>query len=155
MTNAFTLGAMTLLSQPTLSWETVGMPVNEGPAALYNGTKVWLSYSASYCWTSAYSLGLLEWNGGNPTSPSSWIKSGPVFSSADGDFGTAHNGWFTSPDGTETWLVYHASLSDPAKCDGSRVTMAQKLGWHSNGEPLFGSPRSLSDNVPVPSGDGS
>lgn len=26
MTNAFTLGAMTLLSQPTLSWETVGMP---------------------------------------------------------------------------------------------------------------------------------
>jgi GH43 family beta-xylosidase len=26
MTNAFTLGAMTLLSQPTAAWETVGMP---------------------------------------------------------------------------------------------------------------------------------
>jgi len=77
-------------------------------------------------WTSAYSLGLLEWNGGNPTLPSSWVKSGPVFSSANSLYGTAHNGFFTSPDGRETWLVYHASKTDPAKCDGSRVTMAQK-----------------------------
>lgn len=121
--------------------------MNEGPAGLSNGTKYWISYSASYCefkpmsdvlysleysmrafvgWTSSYSLGLLEWTGGNPTSAASWIKSGPVFTSADGDYGPGHNGWFLSPDGTETWIVYHASLSDPAACDGTRVTMAQK-----------------------------
>jgi GH43 family beta-xylosidase len=53
MTNAYTLGARTLISQPTLAWETVSLPVNEGPQALINGSRVWLTYSASACEYSA------------------------------------------------------------------------------------------------------
>lgn len=87
------LGASKVLSQPTQSWETAGTPVNEGPAALYHGGKTFLSYSASYCWTSSYSLGLLTWNGaGDPTLSSSWTKTGPFLTSANGNYGPGHNG---------------------------------------------------------------
>ncbi|KAG9049646.1 hypothetical protein FS837_009617 [Tulasnella sp. UAMH 9824] len=99
MTNAYTLGARSLLSTPTASWETVGSPVNEGPQALYKNGTIYLTFSASYCWTSSYSLGLLKYNGGTVTSASSWTKSGPVFTSANGNYGPGHNGFFTSPDG--------------------------------------------------------
>jgi GH43 family beta-xylosidase len=86
------IGPSSVISQPTLDWERVRNPVNEGPAALYHGGKTFIAYSASDCWTSSYQLGLLTWNGGNPLSASSWVKSGPHFSSANQNFGTGHNG---------------------------------------------------------------
>ena len=39
-----------------------------------------------------YAIGLLTWNGGDPTQASSWSKTGPHFTSANGNYGTAHNG---------------------------------------------------------------
>ncbi|KAL9108211.1 MAG: hypothetical protein Q9227_006948 [Pyrenula ochraceoflavens] len=97
-------GPTSVISTPTLPWETHGFPVNEGPQALYNTTsgKTWLTYSASHCSTPHYSLGLLTYIGNdhqahpnaNPLDPSSWRKSkDPVFKS-DGPhlFGTGHNG---------------------------------------------------------------
>ena len=88
------IGAASTLSQPTLSWETQGeISVNEGPAAMYHGGKTFLAFSASYCWSPSYQLGLLTWDGsGDPTDSSSWNKTGPVFSSANGNYGTGHNG---------------------------------------------------------------
>ncbi|PPR05418.1 hypothetical protein CVT24_008032 [Panaeolus cyanescens] len=173
MTNAYTIGAMSLLSEPTQSWETVDTPVNEGPAALYSGSRVWLAYSASFC---KLDVGIFDWSPGmerwQPTYPVLLGQVRPVFSSANGLYGTAHNGFFKSPDGKETWVVYHASATNPAKCDGSRITMAQNFFSHSSiadlyppffweifssfgttGAPSFGSPRNLNDNVPVPSGE--
>lgn len=93
MNSPGSLGTSKVLSTPTASWETVGAPVQEGPAAMYHGGKTYITYSASYCWTSSYQLGLLTWNGGDPTLSSSWAKSGPVFSSANGNYGTGHNGY--------------------------------------------------------------
>ncbi|KAG8921840.1 hypothetical protein FRC01_014857 [Tulasnella sp. 417] len=101
MTNAYTLGARSLLSEPLNSWERVDTPVNEGPVALYKNGAIYLAFSASFCWTSSYSLGLLKYNGGTVTSASSWTKSGPVFTSANGHYGPGHNGFFTAPDGAE------------------------------------------------------
>ncbi|KAG8921839.1 hypothetical protein FRC01_014856 [Tulasnella sp. 417] len=151
MTNAYTLGARSLLSTPTASWETVGVPVNEGPSALYKNGAIYLTFSASYCWTSSYSLGLLKYNGGTVTSASSWTKSGPVFSSANGHYGPGHNGFFTSPDGQTTYLVYHATSNSAGACDGSRYTLIQPLYFHSDGvTPNWGVPRALSDNIPAP-----
>lgn len=94
MNSPTSLGAVSTLSQPTLAWERIGeFPVNEGPAAMYHGGKTYLTYSASQCWSPSYQLGLLTYNGqGDPLSSSSWTKSGPVFSSANGNYGTAHNG---------------------------------------------------------------
>lgn len=87
------IGTPKLLSQPTNSWETVRNPVNEGPAAMYHGGKTFLSYSASDCWTASYALGLLTWNGsGDPTLASSWKKTGPFLTSANGNYGPGHNG---------------------------------------------------------------
>jgi GH43 family beta-xylosidase len=87
------IGTPRLLSKPTNSWETVRNPVNEGPAAIYHGGKTMLAFSASDCWSSSYQLGLLTWNGsGDPLNSASWTKTGPVFSSANGNYGTGHNG---------------------------------------------------------------
>ena len=95
MTSPSTLGPATLLTKPTQSWETQGdFPVAEGPAALYHGGKTYIAYSGSQCWSPSYQLGLLTYKGsGDPTSASSWTKSGPVFSSANGNYGTGHNGY--------------------------------------------------------------
>lgn len=79
--------------------------VNEGPNALYHNNNTWLSFSASWCGTPTYSLGLLAYDGsGDPHDATSWTKSGPAFSSANGNYGTGHNVFFSSPDGTEVWV---------------------------------------------------
>ena len=93
MTSPTALGTPSrVLSEPTLAWERVQNPVNEGAAPLYHGNRTFLAYSASYCWTDSYQLGLLTYKGsGDPTLASSWVKTGPVFSSANGNYGTGHN----------------------------------------------------------------
>ncbi|KAI5843455.1 glycosyl hydrolase [Morchella snyderi] len=154
MSNAYTIGTPYLLSEPTNSWETVGGAVNEGPAALYHGGKTYLTFSASYCWTTSYQLGLLTWDGSSdPLLSSSWTKSGPVFSSANGNLGPGHNGFFTSPDDAEIWNVYHATSISTGACDGNRYTMAQPVNWNSDGSPNFGSPDALSTSLNEPSGE--
>ncbi|KAJ4350541.1 hypothetical protein N0V95_004647 [Ascochyta clinopodiicola] len=154
LTSPGKIGATKVLSQPTQSWEKNGSPVMEGPAALYNGGKTYLTYSASYCWTPDYSLGLLTWNGsGDPSLSASWAKSGPVLKSANSNYGPGHNGFFTSPDGKEIWNVYHATANSAGSCDGNRYTMAQKVNFNSNGTPNFGTPAKLGTTITGPSGE--
>ncbi|KAF1974480.1 arabinofuranosidase [Bimuria novae-zelandiae CBS 107.79] len=154
MNSPTSIGASKLLSQPTLSWETVDTPVNEGPSAMYHGGKTYITYSASFCWTTSYSLGLLTWNGsGDPSLSSSWSKSGPVLKSENGNYGPGHNGFFTSPDGTEISNVYHATANSAAACDGNRYTMVNKMNWNSNGTPNFGTPAKLGTSFTGPSGE--
>ncbi|OAF61871.1 hypothetical protein VC83_01640 [Pseudogymnoascus destructans] len=59
---------------------------------MYYGGKTYLAYSASDCWTAGYQLGLLTWNGGDPTQASSWAKTGPFLTSTNGNYGAGHNG---------------------------------------------------------------
>ncbi|KAH8146014.1 uncharacterized protein LAJ45_09936 [Morchella importuna] len=154
MSNPWTIGTPYLLSEPTLSWETVNNPVNEGPAAMYWGGKTYIAYAASDCWTTSYQIGLLTYKGsGDPLLAASWTKTGPVFSSANGNLGTAHNGFFMSPDATEVWNVYHATAVTTGACDGRRYTMAQKVNWNSDGTPNFGVPPALSSVLTGPSGE--
>jgi GH43 family beta-xylosidase len=89
------IGPFSVLSQPLEPWETIEEPVNEGPAPLYHDGKVWIAYAASFCKTVDYQIGTLQWDGKNdPLKQTSWTKSsGPVFSSANGNYGTAHNGY--------------------------------------------------------------
>jgi GH43 family beta-xylosidase len=93
MNSPTSLGASKVLSEPLLDWERVDTPVNEGPTALYNNGKIFLAYSASFCWTPSYQLGLLTYKGGDPTLSSSWTKTGPFFSSANGNYGPGHNSY--------------------------------------------------------------
>ncbi|CAI4218380.1 unnamed protein product [Parascedosporium putredinis] len=154
MNSPTSIGAYKILSEPTLSWETVDTPVNEGAAAMYHGGKTFLAYSASFCWTSSYQLGLLTYKGsGDPTEASSWTKTGPNFSSANGNYGTGHNGFFQSPDGTEIWNVYHATPNSAGACDGNRYTAAKKVNWNADGSPNFGTAERLGTIIAGPSGE--
>ncbi|GAB1733237.1 hypothetical protein NU195Hw_g8445t1 [Hortaea werneckii] len=151
------IGAASTLSEPTLSWETQGeISVNEGPAAMYHGGKTYLAFSASYCWSPSYQLGLLTWDGsGDPTNSSSWNKTGPVFSSANGNYGTGHNdfSFFLSPDGTEIWNVYHATSDSRGNCAGDRYTAAEPVKWNADGSPNFGTAEALGLTMAGPSGE--
>lgn len=87
------------------------------------------------------------------------------------DYGPGHNGFFTSPNGQETYIVYHASTTSTVTCDGNRRTMVQPVYWHSDGKshcikrdrswslihtashigsPDLGDPRAISDAIPAP-----
>ncbi|PGH18304.1 hypothetical protein AJ79_00643 [Helicocarpus griseus UAMH5409] len=146
-------GATHTLSEPTEPWEQDGTPVQEGAAAMYHGGKTYIAFSASYCWTPSYQLGLLTWNGGDPLDRGSWVKTGPHFSSANGNYGTGHNGFFLSPDESEIWNVYHATANSEGACDGSRYTMAQVVNWNADGTPDFGISPPFSTVLEGPSGE--
>ena len=158
MSNPYTLSSstFTVISSPTLDWEKSGAAVNEGPEPLYHNGRTFLTYSASYCQTADYKLGQLELTGSDPLSASSWTKkSTPVLqrSDANGVYGPGHNGFFTSPDGTENWIVYHANSSSSGGCGNGRTTRAQKFTWNSDGTPNFGTPVALGTTLPGPSGE--
>jgi GH43 family beta-xylosidase len=148
-------GPKVKLSTPTNSWETKGMPVNEGPEPLYHNGKTFIVYSASFCGTPDYKLGLLTLTGSDPLNPAHWTKSGPVFQRQDANhvYGPGHNGFFTSPDGKEDWIVYHANTAASGVCDGARSTRAQKFTWNSDGTPNFGTPVALGVSLQSPSGE--
>ncbi|PPK93142.1 GH43 family beta-xylosidase [Kineococcus xinjiangensis] len=149
-------GPRTQISTPTLAWERQGHPVQEGPAILQRGGKTFMAYSASGCWTPDYKLGLLTWNGADPTRATSWVKSpNPVFQRNDANsvYGPGHNQFFTSPDGTETWNVYHANDAATDGCDNGRSLRAQRVTWNSDGTPNFGVPVRLGASLAGPSGE--
>ncbi|GAB2842246.1 hypothetical protein GCM10027074_05890 [Streptomyces deserti] len=157
MSNPYTVsGSYSTISTPTYDWERQGGTVNEGAEILQRGGRTFLIYSASGCWTPDYKLGQLELTGSNPLSASSWTKkSTPVFqrSDANGVYGPGHNGFFTSPDGKENWIVYHANDSASEGCDNGRTTRAQKFTWNSDGTPNFGTPVRLGAALAGPSGE--
>ncbi|KAB8227294.1 hypothetical protein ETB97_003199 [Aspergillus alliaceus] len=133
-------GDIYIISEPTEDFERHGTPVNEGPAALYLNGKTHIAYSASYCWTSYYCVGLLTWDGTtNPTSKSAWSKhDGCLLSSGNGNYGTGHNSFFQSPDASQTWIAYHATTNSGGACDDSRYTMVQEITSGANGFPDLG-----------------
>lgn len=145
-------GSIYVISQPTLAFERNGTPVNEAPTALYFNGKTHVAYAASYCWTPNYCMGLLTWDGTTtPHLASAWSKNnGCVFSSANGNYGPASNGFFQSPDTKETWLVYHATSNSAGACDDSRYTMVQPVTANSNGGPSFGIPAPFSQSFKEP-----
>ncbi|KAK7398147.1 hypothetical protein QQX98_012489 [Neonectria punicea] len=145
-------GSISIISQPDQTWEKHSHPVNEGPAALYAGGKTMISYSASYCWSPNYCLGLLTWDGKtNPTQASAWTKSsGCLLSSGSGHYGTGHNSFFQGPSGNEWWIAYHATSTSTGACDDSRYAMIQKITVGSDGAVSFGKPASSSTNIAEP-----
>jgi GH43 family beta-xylosidase len=148
-------GNRVLLTRPDYPWEQEGSDsVNEGPEPLLHDGRIFVTYSASQCADPGYKLGLLELTGPDPLNPASWQKRPtPVFQAANGAFGTAHNGFFVSPDGTETWLVYHATGNPRGSCWTDRTTRIQRFDWNADGSPSFGEPLGLDAEIVVPSGE--
>lgn len=156
MTNPWTLtGNRTRLTMPDYAWEKEGTAqVNEGPEPLYHEGRTFVTYSASQCGSPGYKLGLLELTGSDPMNAGHWWKSStPVFQAANGNYGTAHNGFFMSPDGTEYWIAYHGVSNPNGSCWIDRTTRIQPFGWQENGLPDFGEPLSLDTDIFAPSGE--
>lgn len=157
MTNPWTVsGERVELSRPEYEWEKIGEPhVNEGPQFLRNPNgQLFLIYSASGSWTDDYKLGLLTLTGSDPLDPNAWEKKPvPIFvkDPAVGVFGPGHNGFFTSPDGTEDWIIYHAAKFEGA--GWNRNVRMQKFSWNTDGTPNFGTPVATGAWQAVPSGE--
>ena len=151
-------GKRVLISKPQLPWELYGgkVKVNEGPEMLEHDSKLFLVYSASGCWTDHYALGMLMASANsNLLKPSSWRKvDHPVLSSsaAAHAFGTGHNTFFKSPDGTQDSILYHANPEPEEGCGGHRSPRAQPFTWGADGMPEFGPPVPLNEPMPKPSG---
>jgi GH43 family beta-xylosidase len=157
MSNPWTAsGTRRRLSTPTLSWETVGGAVNEGPEALQRNGQTFVVFSASHCSTPDYKLGLLRYNGGDPLQQSSWVKSpNPIFqrNNAANVYGPGHGNFFKSPDGTQDWMTYHANSSTSQGCDINRTTRAQQFTWNADGTPNLGVPVGTGVVLNSPSGE--
>jgi len=160
MSNPYTLtGQTVMISTPEHAWEKKGFSVNEGPEILKNNTDdVFLIYSASYCGTDDYALGMLRLaKDANPLLAASWTKAAnPVFAKVPTAYGAGHNGFFKSKDGKEDWIIYHANTeSHPANngCGNVRSTRMQKFTWNADGTPNFGEPVTVGAFIEVPSGE--
>lgn len=158
MKNAWTIeGNATRISTPTHAWEKNGFAVNEGPEFLLNGNKAFVVYSASFCGTDDYALGLLSLKeNGDPLIASDWVKSPqPVFTkdAQKSAFGPGHNSFFKSPDGTENWLIYHANSFAGEGCGTKRNVRMQKFTYKQDGSPNFGSPVATGAKINRPSGE--
>ncbi len=131
-----------LLSSPAYAWERHGFWVNEGPAFLAEGDRVFLTYSASDTGP-AYCMGLL-WADADADlmDISAWHKSSrPVFVTQPerGLFGPGHNSFVRDRDGSAL-LVYHARpydeiIGDPLY-DPNRHTYLLKVLF-ADGMPVF------------------
>ncbi|HEU5015656.1 MAG TPA: glycoside hydrolase family 43 protein [Roseiflexaceae bacterium] len=157
MSNPWTIsGERVQISAPTEAWERrCGPPyINEGPEVLQRNRRVFMIYSASGSWCDEYCLGMLTADeGANLLDPASWRKSdGPVFAKQDTACGPGHNGFTTSPDGSEDWIVYHANAVSGTGWAG-RSIRAQPFTWAADGTPVFGAPVAITDAVPLPSGE--
>ncbi|GAA3232747.1 family 43 glycosylhydrolase [Dactylosporangium siamense] len=145
------------LSVPTYAWERIEGLVNEGPEALQHNGRTFIVYSASQCKSADYALGMLSYTGGDPLNPGSWVKSAqPIFTRNDaaGVFGPGHNSFFTSPDGTQTWNLYHATGNPGGSCGGDRSARAQQVTWNADGTPNLGRPGPTGVAVEEPSSTG-
>jgi len=147
MANPWTLqGEPVMLSKPELPWETVGFWVNEGPAAIVHGQRLFISYSASAT-DENYCIGLL-WADidSDITDPEQWHKSPqPVFRTSyeHRQFGPGHNSFTVDEDGNDV-LVYHArnytEIDGDPLYDPNRHTRIKPLTWDRQGMPVFGVP---------------
>ncbi len=167
MKNPWTVtGERVLISTPELDWETHGdlnnpndvrhVDVNEGPQILANKNKLFLIYSASGCWTDYYALGMLTASAGSDLmNPASWKKSAqPVFvqSAKNKVYAPGHNSFFRSPNGKESWILYHANGNPGEGCGNKRSPRAQRFTWNADGSPQFGEPVSTETLLNIPSG---
>lgn len=130
--------------------------VREGPEFLYRNGRTWMTYSTCDTGKPDYQVWLMSLpSDADPLVPGNWTQhQGPLFSRADdrGVFGPGHHAFFTSPDGTEDWIVYHAkTTADYTYTD--RTTRAQRIGWHADGSPDLGTPLALGATQDLPSGD--
>lgn len=133
-----------LLTTPDYSWERVDYWVNEGPAVLKRGNRIYLTFSASGT-GACYCVGMLY--AGTDTDlldPLSWTKLNQPVLATDEEkcvFGPGHNSFTKGEDGTKDIMVYHARQYDEiigdSLYDPGRHAMLLEVEWDENDFPRF------------------
>lgn len=142
------------ISEAQEEWETGG-PLNliEGPQVVKHDGRIFIFYSTRESWTKEYRIGQLQLvdSTRSPLDKANWIKKGPVFRGTDSVFGPGHASYTTSPDGKESWILYHAKKSD--KPGWARDIRLQPFTWSAAGQPEFGDPVNTGLRLKRPSGE--
>lgn len=103
-----------LLTSPTYAWERHGFWVNEGPAVIHRGGRIFMTYSASDT-SAAYCMGMMWMDEqDDPMDIAAWHKlNRPVFCTdvEKGIYGPGHNTFFTDEAG-KVYTSYHARPYD-------------------------------------------
>ena len=132
-----------MLTTPDYDWERVGFWVNEGPAVIKHGGKIFLTYSASET-GKAYCMGMLTADEDSDLlDPASWVKEKkPVLESDEelGIFGPGHNSFTKDEEGNDI-CVYHARNEEEITGDPlynpNRHARLMKVKWDADGRPVF------------------
>jgi GH43 family beta-xylosidase len=148
----------------TLTGSSYELPVEicddvaEAPATLHRNGRTFLTYSVCDTGKPGYQMKMLSIaDGADPMNGGAWRNHGTVFASnpAAGVWSVGSNGFFSSPDGTEDWIVYQAK-NTAASGDNTyagRDTRAQRFTWKTDGTPDFGTPVAKGADLALPSGD--
>lgn len=136
--------AQVLLTTPDYDWERVGFWVNEGPAVLKHGGKIYVTFSASET-GACYCMGLMYADeNADLLDPQSWTKLRyPVLQTdiQKGIYGPGHNSFVKAEDGITDICVYHARQYDEITgnplYDPNRHAMLMKVEYGKNGMPEF------------------
>lgn len=140
-----------LISYPENGWELVGGTTNEAPAVIVKNGEVSVFFSASTASNTAYCLGRVTCTNGDLLNADSWEKTGPVLSQSIDKrlYGPGSCCFVESPDGKDTWIVYHAKLYTEDGWD--RRVWTQKIEFDGN-TPIIPAPPTQGQMIPVPSG---
>lgn len=147
LVNPWTLkGQPVMLSRPEYEWECAGFSVNEGPAVIRHGDRLFVTYSASAT-DENYCLGLLSIDvNADPLQAGNWQKSArPVFGTSwrNQQYGPGHNSFTLDEAGREV-MVYHArnytEIEGDPLWDPNRHTRLKTFAWREDGTPDFGVP---------------
>ena len=133
-----------MLTRPEYDWECNVIPVNEGPAALVYGERVYVTFSANATGIE-YCVGLLYADADSDLlDVMSWTKVvEPVFASKPDEllFGPGHNGFTVAEDGITPLIVYHArnksNISGNPLDDPGRHTFVKEIVFDEEGYPIF------------------
>ena len=153
MTNPWTLaGERTSLDTDGFGCDVV----REGPEFLRHDNKLFLVYSMCDAATPDYRMSALVADAGADLSAAtSWTQLPRLLMARvdqNGVWGTGHNFFFKSPDGTQDWQAYHAKISTE-RTFADRSTRAQIIHWRADGTPDFGIAAPYGEPIPVPAGE--
>lgn len=144
-----------LLTTPDYDWERIGFWVNEGPAVMFHGDKIYLTFSASAT-GEMYCMGLMEAKkDADLLDPSVWKKHNKPILTTDkklGVYGPGHNCFVEGDDGEQLCMLHFRNYSkitgDPL-LDHNRHAHVIRVDFTKSGEPIFKFHKEELYNVPV------